>query len=77
MKMQKTNRYELFLKLADKVYTDVLLTNIIDIDTGLSMLRGVLELREKEIAEENEIIRTKNTKKYPYSELSKTDGGKF
>ena len=77
MKMQKTNRYELFLKLADKVYTDVLITDIIDIDTGLSMLRGVLELREKEIAEENEIIRTKNTKKYPYSELSKTDGGKF
>lgn len=75
--LNKTNRRDLFLKMADRVYTDVLINKIIDIETGLIMLCGILEMREKEIAEENERFRNRVIKKYPYSELSTTDGKKF
>ena len=75
--LNKINRRDLFLKMADRVYTDVLINRIIDIETGLLMLKGILEMRANEIMEENELIRTRNAKKYPYSELSTTDGKKF
>ena len=74
--LNKTNRRELFLKMADRVYTNVLINRIIDIETGLSMLQGILEMRANEIMEENELFRSRNVKKYPYSELSTTDGRK-
>ena len=75
--LNKTNRRDLFLKMADKVYTDVLINRIIDIETGLSMLQGILEMRANEIMEEQERFRIANAKKYPYSELSTTDGRKI
>ena len=64
--LNKTNRRELFLKMADKVYTDVLINRIIDIEVGLSMLKGILEMRADEIMEEQERFRIANAKKYPY-----------